>query len=276
MARHTPTGYIPIEQKRLTLPPMIPLKTLPDAPQKPFWTRVLAVSIALVWAIQLAFSMLSGRDLASEFGVRPVCYFHPSGCGVAGISLPPLHLSAFAMWTQTPFGHLVLAPFVSLWLHADWWHVGFNLLFLLVFGGALEGEIGRFRFLRLYLTGGLVATTCHIAFNARSDVATIGASGAIAALLGAHFWRLPRAWVLTYFPPVFLFPVPAPLFGLLWIGAQFVGASQNFHLPFFGPSSGGGIAWMAHVGGFVWGAWSAYRFGARQTKGRENVVRAAR
>jgi len=276
MASHVPTGCVFVRRKRLTLPPMIPLKTLPDASQKPFWTRVLAVSIALVWAVQLAFSTLNGCDLALEFGVRPVCYFHPWGCGVTEVSLPPLHLSPFIHWAQMPFGHLVLAPFFSLWLHANWWHVGFNLLFLLVFGGALEGEIGRFRFLRLYLTGGLVATVCHVAFNARSDVATIGASGAIAALLGAHFWRLPRAWVLTYFPPVFLFPLPAPLFGLLWIGAQFVSASQNFHLPFFGPSSGGGIAWMAHVGGFIWGASSAYRFGARQKKGRKNAIRAVR
>lgn len=87
---------------------------------------------------------------------------------------------------------------------------------------------------------------------------TVGASGAIAALLGAFFWRLPRAWVLTYFPPVFLFPVPAPLFGLVWLGAQFVGAWHDFHLP-WASSSSGGIAWTAHLGGFLWGAWIGWR-----------------
>ncbi len=251
---------------RHTGAPMIPLKTLPDAPCPPFWTRVLAVAIALVWAVQLAFLLGRGRDLASEWGVRPVCYFHPAGCGVSDVSAPPLHLAALMTWARAPFGRLVLAPFVSLWLHADWWHVGFNLLFLLVFGGALEGEIGRGKFLRLYFGGGLAATLCYIAFNARSDAATIGASGAIAALLGAYFWRLPRAWVLTYFPPIFLLPVPAPLFGILWIGAQFVGAGSALHIPFFGGTGGGHVAWMAHIGGFLWGTWSAFRLARRKKK----------
>jgi len=238
---------------------MIPLKTLPDAPNAPLCTRALALIIAFVWLVQLGVGALMSDDLAANWGVRPACYLHPSSCGVAGVVLPSAHLASLEQWTHTGFGHLVLSPFTSLWLHADWWHVGFNLLFLLVFGGALENEIGRFRFLRLYFGGGLVATACHIVFNIGSDVPTIGASGAIAAVLGAHFWRLPRAWVLTYFPPVFLFPVPAPLFGILWIAAQFAGVWNNFRLPFSPSASGGSIAWMAHIGGFAWGAWAMWR-----------------
>ncbi len=252
---------------------MIPLKTLPDAPRKPFWTRVIAASIALVWLLQLGLLAFGGRDLAQEFGVRPVCYFHPSSCGVEVFPPPPLHVEAGLLWAQSPPGHLVLAPLASLWLHADWWHVGFNLLFLLVFGGALEGEIGRWRFLRLYFGGALVATSCHVALHGGSDVATIGASGAIAALLGAHFWRLPRAWVLTYFPPVFLLPVPSALFGALWIGFQLLGAWRDFHLPFVPLASGaraGGasIAWAAHLCGFAWGAWASFRSSAGRTRRR--------
>lgn len=246
---------------------MIPLKTLPDAPRKPFWTRAIAASIALVWLVQLGESAFRGRDLAQEFGVQPACYFHPSSCGVSAFSLPPAHLEPALMWAQSPWGRVVLAPLLSPWLHADWWHVGFNLLFLLVFGGALEGEIGRWRFLRLYFGGGLVATLCHVALNVTSNVATIGASGAIAALLGAHFWRLPRAWVLTYFPPVFLLPVPSVVFGALWLGFQILGAWRDFHFPFAPFASGAGIARTAHLGGFVWGAWAGFRSRARRRGG---------
>lgn len=253
---------------------MIPLKTLPDAPRPSFWTRVFAVLLVLVWLVQLGLLALRGVDLAAWFGVRPVCFFHPAECGVQGVSLPPLHAepARWLGWAQSPFGRLVLSPLVSLWLHADWWHIAGNLLFLLVFGGALEGEIGRLRFLRLYLGGGLIATACHVAFNATSSAATIGASGAIAALLGAFFWRLPRAWVLTYFPPVFLFPVPAPLFGVAWLGLQIIGARHNFHGPWGVSSSGGNIAWTAHLGGFAWGAWFGWRSRSRrQERGRPKL-----
>ncbi len=244
---------------------MIPLKTLPDSPAAPLCTRGLAIIVAIVWLVQLGYGALRSVDLAARWGVRPACYFHPGSCGVTGISLPPGEVVHWGSWANSGFGHLILSPFTSLWLHADWWHVGFNLLFLLVFGGALENEIGRFRFLRLYLGGGLVATACHVAFNLGSAVPTIGASGAIAAVLGAYFWRLPKAWVLTYFPPVFLFPVPAPVFGILWIAAQFAGVWHNFRIPFSPSAGGGSIAWMAHIGGFVWGAWAIWRGRKRRT-----------
>ncbi len=250
---------------------MIPLKTLPDATRTPYFTRAIALIIALVWLGQLGFSAFRGHDLALRFGVRPSCFVHPSGCGVTQIALPSAQLYSVELWANSAFGHLVLSPFASLWLHADWWHVGFNLLFLLVFGGAVENEIGSFRFVRLYLAGGLFATLCHIAFNAGSSVATIGASGAIAAILGAHFWRLPRAWVLTYFPPVFLLPVPGWLFGVLWLGAQFAGAWSDFRLPFSSGSSGAGIAWTAHLGGFAWGALGAWR--TRKRRGKKKTAR---
>ncbi|RYX84517.1 rhomboid family intramembrane serine protease [bacterium] len=238
---------------------MIPLKTLPDATTPPIFTRTLAVSIALVWLIQLGYLVFDASDLAARWGTRPACYFHPSSCGVQGAWLPSLGVAQIQHWGASALGHLVLSPLFSLWLHADWWHVGFNLLFLLVFGGAVENEIGRFKFLLLYFVGGMVATVCHIVFNPLSHLPTIGASGAIAAILGAHFWRLPRAWVLTYFPPIFVFPVPAPLFGILWLAAQFAGIWSDFRLPFSATVEGSNVAWTAHLGGFAWGAWTGWR-----------------
>jgi membrane associated rhomboid family serine protease len=238
---------------------MIPLKTLPDATRKPFWTRVFALAIALVWLVQLWVVAFRGHNLALEWGVRPVCFLHPSGCGIAATSPLAFDFDSWPAWVGSPLIRLVVSPFTALWLHANWLHVAFNLLFLLVFGGAVEGDIGHARFARLYLGGGLVATLCHIAFNGGSSVTTVGASGAIAAVLGAHCWRLPRAWVLTYFPPVFLLPVPAPLFGILWLALQMVGAWHDFHSPLSALSSGASVAWTAHVGGFAWGAWVGYR-----------------
>lgn len=251
---------------------MIPLKTLPDAKHAPLCTRAISVVIGLVWLVQLALLFFRQEDLAQVWGVRPACYLHPSSCGVDGFALPSGDLARLGAWIGSGTGHLFLALFVSLWLHADWLHVGFNVLFLLVFGGALESEMGRLKFVWLYLTGGLLAAACHIVFNLSSYAPTIGASGAIAAVLGAHFWRMPRAWVLTYFPPVFVFPVPSPLFGLLWIGAQVAGAWGNLHLPFMGNAGGSQIAWMAHMGGFSWGAWTGWRSGKRRgTSARANV-----
>ncbi len=252
---------------------MIPLKTLPDATRPPICTRTLAVSIALVWLLQLGYLYLAHSDLAASWGTRPACYFRPSSCGVSGIALPSAGIAQLHNWGASAFGHVVLSPLFSLWLHADWWHIGFNLLFLLVFGGAVENEMGRLKFVTLYLVGGMIATLCHIVFHPGSYAPTIGASGAIAAILGAHFWRLPRAWVLTYFPPIFVFPVPAPLFGVLWLAAQVAGVWSDFHLPFTGVGGGSNIAWTAHLGGFAWGAWTGWR--SRKRRGAKIPTRSS-
>ncbi len=257
---------------------MIPLKALPDSPRPPMATRTLAASVALMWALQLGARMITGRDWATSWGVRPACYFSPASCGIGPVSLPSAHLVSWQGWAHSAAGHLALSPLVALWLHADWWHVGFNLLFLWVFGSALEAEVGAWRVLRLFLAGGLVATACHVAFHPASTVPTIGASGAVAALMGAYFWRLPRAWVLTYFPPIFVLPVPSPLFGVLWLAAQFIGATGAFHGWLSAVAPARDVAWTAHLGGFAWGALAAWRMGKRRgpRAGKRPLSKAAR
>ena len=200
-------------------------------------------------------------DVVARFGVEPRCYF--AGCAVGNFPTPDfLPLNAAQ-------SHALFSPFAALFLHADLAHLGFNLLFLLVFGGALESELGRIRFLLVYFSGGLVATLAHVVFHPHSSELAIGASGAIAALLGAFLVRLPKAWVLTYFPPYFFFPLPAPLFLLAWLALQIGGAWSHFSFWNAGPSAEAGaqIAWMAHLGGFCWGAFYGWRSGRRKTRG---------
>jgi membrane associated rhomboid family serine protease len=129
-----------------------------------------------------------------------------------------------------------------------------NLWTLWIFGDNVEDRLGRFRFLSLYLLGGVVAALVHIYTNASSAVPTIGASGDIAAFMGAYFRMYPHARVLMVIPPFFLGPffvVPAVMFLGWWFILQFF----NGALSLVGsPSQAGGIAWWAHIGGFVFGA----------------------
>lgn len=221
---------------------MIPLKVAPGARIKPYLTRLLIGVNVLVFGMQWLSWMLFHHDIAATLGVRPSCYFHPSSCGIDN----PLRSNQ--LW---------LPLLVSLFLHANVLHLAFNMLFLAVFGAGLEETIGRVRTLLLYFGGGFVATAAHIATHPGTMAPVIGASGAIAALLGAFFVVLPRSWVLTYFPPVFILPVPAALFLLVWAAGQWCSALDEFAWTM--ASASGGIAWMAHLGGFACGACYGWR-----------------
>ena len=221
---------------------MFPLKTLPGAKKAPYLTRFIIALNILAFGAQWFLQMVRGVDAAGIYGVVPHCFTVPSGCGVTSIE------SSRGLW---------LSLLAALFLHADILHLGFNMLFLSAFGGGLEDKIGKIRFFLVYFGGGFFASAAHILFHPFSNVPTIGASGAIAAVLGAFFITQPKSWVLTYLPPIFFFPVPAPLFLVIWIGGQLAGVFSNFHL--IGASSGGGIAWMAHLGGFLSGALYGWR-----------------
>ena len=223
---------------------MFPLKTLPKSSKTPHLTRLLIAINVLVFVAQWFLQVARGVDIAGIYGVVPRCFTVPSGCGVSSLE------SSKSLWVS------LLA---ALFLHADVWHLGFNMLFLSVFGGGLEDKLGKIRFALIYFGGGMFASAAHILFNPFSSIPTIGASGAIAAVLGAYFITQPKGWVLTYLPPIFFFPAPAPLFLVIWIVGQISGALS--HLPWLSASgaAGGGIAWMAHLGGFGAGALYGWR-----------------
>ena len=144
----------------------------------------------------------------------------------------------------------------AMFLHGGWDHILGNMLFLAIFGKNVEDAFGSLRYLAFYFAGGFVAiltqTAMTLLFGTAADaqVPTLGASGAIAAVLGAYFVFYPGSRVLTYIIPVFLVRIPAWIFLGLWFLYQLIEA--NFGL-FSTSANGGGVAFFAHVGGFVFG-----------------------
>jgi membrane associated rhomboid family serine protease len=153
----------------------------------------------------------------------------------------------------------------SMFMHASWAHILGNMLFLWIFGNNVEDALGRVRFLLFYIASGLVAiagqtfVTLHYAGSAAASVPNLGASGAIAGVLGAYILLLPNASVLSFIG-FFLVPVPAFLFLGLWFGLQlWQGGFSVTH-----PSEGGGVAFSAHVAGFVFGLVTVRLFAVRE------------
>jgi membrane associated rhomboid family serine protease len=143
----------------------------------------------------------------------------------------------------------------SMFLHASWLHVLGNMLFLFIFGNNVEDVMGRFRFLVFYLAAGFAAVlaqtfvTVHFATTAAASIPTIGASGAIAGVLGAYFVLLPHARVVTL---LFGF-LPVPLSAMIFLGVWFLFQLWQGGFSVTRPDAGGGVAFAAHVGGFVFG-----------------------
>ncbi len=147
-----------------------------------------------------------------------------------------------------------IAPiFTSMFLHGGWLHLGGNMLYLWVFGDNVEDKLGHGRYLSFYLLCGLAATVLHIVLDPHSTIPTVGASGAISGVLAAYLVMFPRARVITVIP-IFIFLQFAELPALVVLGFWFV--VQFFNgLVSLGYETGGmgGVAWWAHVGGFVAG-----------------------
>ena len=140
-----------------------------------------------------------------------------------------------------PDKNVYLAVLYSMFLHGGLLHLGGNMLFLWVFGNNIEDHLGRFKYLVFYLIAGVVATAAHVLPAPGSDIPVIGASGAVAGVMGAYAVWFPWARVKTI-AFIVLIDIKAWIVLAFWFGSQF----------FISPSDG--IAWLAHVGGFVFGA----------------------
>ena len=154
--------------------------------------------------------------------------------------------------------------FTNIFLHGGWMHLIGNMLFLWVFADNIEAVIGRFRFLLFYFGGGLAATLTHIAFNLHSHVPAIGASGAISAVLGAYLVMFPASTVKVYVLILFRsFYMPALFFLGIWAVQQLINGFISI-VPFSAYTSG--VAWRAHIGGFIFGMVIGYGIRRRYEK----------
>jgi len=210
---------------------MIPLRD--DIPSSKFPAATLSIIVINVFVFLYELRLGSHlEDLLTSFAVIPAVYTNPD-------------VGHFYTASQKLF-----AFFSSMFLHGGWLHLLGNMWTLWIFGDNVEDRLGRTRYVTLYLGGGIAAALMHIFTNANSPVPTIGASGAIAAVMGAYFRFYPHARVETLVPPFFFVVLPAVLFLGGWFLLQFFNGAMS--LGARGPGFSG-VAWWAHVGGFAFG-----------------------
>lgn len=208
----------------------------------------------VTWGLIAANFAVWFWELGARSGRVDHYAFYP--CAVSGPCVGPAAGDHLA-WPE--------GVFASMFLHASWVHILGNMLFLFIFGNNVEDVMGRLRFLVFYLAGGLAAAltqtyvTLHWSGVAAASVPNVGASGAIAAVLGAYLVLLPHARVLTLLFGFLPVPVSAGLFLIVWFLLQLW--QSNFSVTH--PQQSGGVAFAAHVGGFVFGLLAVRLFQVR-------------
>ena len=230
----------------------IPLRDNVPTRTFPIITIGIIVANALVW-----FWELSGRGVdyhVFKDGYYP-CYIQ--GPCVQVVQGEPSH--TLSWWDST---------FTSMFMHGSWEHIIGNMLFLWIFGNNVEDALGKIRFLLWYLAAGVAATALQTFVTLKfgnvqaASIPNIGASGAIAGVLGAYFLLLPRAKVLTliFFGIIFFREFPAMWFLGFWIALQlWQGGFGLTH-----PDQTGGVAVFAHIGGFAFGILTVYLVAKRR------------
>lgn len=210
---------------------MIPIRDTIRSRHFPIVTvSIIAVNV-LVFVFQLTLTTGQTTAFVAQFGIVPALQLHA------------LAHAPFAIGTWIPM-------FTSMFIHGGWLHILSNMWFLWVFGDNVEDIMGRGRFLLFYLLVGLAGGLAHILTNSASLVPTIGASGAVAGVLGAYFLNFSRSRVLTLLPLLFIITfveLPAVVFLLIWFALQLINGLVAL--------AGGAamVALWAHVGGFVAG-----------------------
>ena len=216
---------------------MIPLRDINRSEKFP----VINSGIIAITVLAFVFELLRGprlKEFLYLYGLVPARYADPQ-------------IAAHFTTSQQ-----VLPFFTSLFLHGGFLHLLGNMWFLYIFGDNVEGRLGHLRYLSFYLLCGLAAGASHLFLNWHSNVPTIGASGAIAGVMGAYLILYPRARILTLLPILFFFTfveVPAFIFLGIWFLFQFLIAAGT-------SGQAGGIAWAAHIGGFLFGIISSKLF----------------
>lgn len=205
---------------------------------------IIALNI-LVYLLFLSQGMEGYRRGIIEMGLIPVELTHMRNLVGSTLLPPPVNL------------------FTSLFVHADLLHLAGNMWFLWLFGDNVEDRMGRLRFLLFYLAAGIVASLAHVLFFAGAAIPVVGASGAVSGILGAYALLFPRARVRTF---IFIFifidivMIPAMVFIGFWVLFQVFNGLLSLG------AGGGGVAWFAHIGGFVFGLYGLRLFIDKQSR----------
>jgi len=207
---------------------------LGDASRRPVRTPVVTIGIILTNFVVFVFELMGGEAFVTTWSVIPD------------------HISAGQDW---------ITILTSMFMHGGWSHILGNMIFLWAFGPEIEDSMGRLRYLIFYLLGGLAASLAQVAANPHSTIPNLGASGAIAAVMGAFLATYPRDQIrslLIIFVFVRVRYIPAALLIGVWFLTQLIHAGQVVQV------ETGGVAYMAHLGGFSFGAIAARPFENRQ------------
>ncbi len=209
---------------------MIPIRDTTPSKNVPLVNNVLIGINVVIFVVELMQG--SGMDrFIYYYGLVPTRYTLPAW--TTGVSL----------------GHKITALFSFMFLHGGFLHLLGNMWSLYIFGDNVEDRLGPLRYLIFYIGCGLVSGLSHLVLNAQSNVPTIGASGAVAGVMGAYFLLHPTSRILTLIPIIIIpwfVEIPAYIFLGIWFVLQLLNASATYGV-------GSGIAWWAHVGGFVFG-----------------------
>jgi len=250
---------------------VFPLKD--DIPTRRFpilTVAIIAINVVMFFVFQEAYfgsqEVFDSRVI--EFGAIPYEITHPGdqcvvisptelGCGPGVDGLAPTWLTVFT----------------SMFMHGGLLHLGGNMLFLWIFGNNIEDSMGRGRFVAFYLLGGLIAVAAQTAIEPNAAVPTIGASGAVAAVLGGYALLYPHARVVTLLFIIIFFTI-VELPALLVLGAWFVLQALNGVGDLTTPAAGGGgVAYFAHIGGFLFGLAAIKLFANREHEDYERAHR---
>ena len=201
---------------------MIPLKDDNPTKNKSYVRLIILLICSLVFLLQISSD--DYNFYTYYFGFKPSTLFLNS-------DLPSF----------SPFLTLI----TSIFMHGGWMHFLGNMLYLWIFADNIEDKMGTNKFIFFYLTSGIFASICHALMDISSDTPLIGASGAIAGVLGAYLYLYPKAKILVLIPFIIFFTIRIPALYLLifWFFYQFINLG----------SQGSNIAWVAHIGGFIFG-----------------------
>ncbi len=238
---------------------MIPLRDSAGAPRlSPVNLLLIAANVA-VFIYQMRLGAAATDRLFVHYGMTPA------------------NVAAIGSGSIAATGHAMLTLLTSLFLHGGVFHLAGNMLYLFIFGPAVEMRFGHRRYLYFYLIAGVAGGLAMVFVDPSARVPVIGASGAIAAVLGAYFVLYPRARILTVLP-FFIFiefvEIPALVYLLLWFGWQLYAGLESRAFS----SIAGGVAWWAHLGGFLFGLAAAPLLTRRESPAprRTGVRRASR